>query len=71
MDSRGIDLSGKSLTVVELLRGSGKFRNHQVTGHSQFRSLVFGISFEDCIFSESFLFVFLFGHERPFNYSPI
>ena len=49
MDLRSIDLSGKSLSVVELLPGSGKFGNHRVTSHSQFGSLVLGISFEDRI----------------------
>ena len=39
MDLRGIDLSGKPLPVVEFLPGSGKFGNHQVTGHSQFGSV--------------------------------
>ena len=40
MALRSIDLSGKPLPVVEFLPGSGKFGNHQVTGHSQFGSLV-------------------------------
>jgi hypothetical protein len=53
MDLRSIDLNGKPLPVVELLPGMGKFRNHQVTGNSQFGSLVFGISFEDCISTEN------------------
>ena len=41
MDLRSIDLSGKPLPVVEFLPGSGKFGDHQVTGHSQFGGLVF------------------------------
>ena len=55
-----IDLSGKPLPVVEFLPGVGKFGNHQVTSHSQFGSLVFGISFEDRISTENIFLVFPF-----------
>ena len=67
MDLRGIDLSGKPLPVVELLPGSGEFRNHQVTCYSQFGSLVFGISFEDRISTENIflVFPFIYGIASP------
>ena len=67
MDLRGIDLSGKPLPVVELLPGSGKFGNHQITGHSQFGSLVFGISFKDRISTENIflVFPFIYGIASP------
>ena len=62
-----IDLSGKPLPVVEFLPGSGKFGNHQVTGHSQFGSLVFGVSFEDRISTENIflIFPFIYGIASP------
>ena len=62
-----IDLSGKSLTVVEFLPGTRKFRNHQVTGYSQFRSFVFGISFEDRISTKNIflIFPFIYGIVSP------
>ena len=64
MDLRGIDLSGKPLPVMELLPGTGEFGNHQVTGHSQFGSLVFGIYFEERISMENIFFIFPFIYHR-------
>ena len=57
----GVCLCGKRLAVAELLPGAGKFRDRQVAGYAQLRSLVCGLSLAERAAPEHLFAVAPFG----------